>query len=126
MFSAKKSTILVIDSNKSILRVFRHILEKNGYQVATAETGKEAAQKLHCSGFDAALMDLELPDIEGTDLLSHLKKTNPEMVKIIFGDLPKLEKSIDEEGCDRVFVEKPIPPENLLTILDAKLQKTKL
>jgi DNA-binding NtrC family response regulator len=125
MFSAKKSTVLVIDNDQSVLRVFRRLLEKNGYQVATSETGKEAIQNLHCSGFDAALIDLELPDVEGTDLLSQLKKTAPEMVKIIFGDLPKLEKSIDGESCDEVLVKKPICPETLLTIIEAKLQKTK-
>ncbi len=123
MFSAKKTSVLIVDNDKSILRVFRRLLEKNGYQVATSETGKEAVQKLSCNGFDAALMDLELPDIEGADLLLQMKKTTPEMVKIIFNGLPKLEQSIEYDGCDDVFLEKPVSPTSLLTILDAKLQK---
>jgi len=56
MFFGKKS-ILIVDSDKAILRVFRLLLEEKGYQVVTAETGKEATQKLHDYSFDAALMD---------------------------------------------------------------------
>ena len=56
MFFGKKS-ILIVDSDKAILRVFRLLLEEKGYQVVTAETGKEATQKLHDYSFDTALMD---------------------------------------------------------------------
>ncbi len=121
LFSARKSTILVIDGNRSILRVFRRLLEKNGYQVVTAETGKEAVEKLHCTCFDAALVDLELPDIEGANLLFEIKKMTPETVKIIFSGL----RNLEDDNCKEVFLEKPVPPTKLLKVIDAKLQETK-
>ncbi len=43
--AAIKKTILVVDDDKSILRTFTRILQKSGYEIDTAETGKEAMEK---------------------------------------------------------------------------------
>ncbi len=45
IMSEEKNRILVIDDDKGILRVFKNILEKDGYKVQTAETGREALEK---------------------------------------------------------------------------------
>jgi DNA-binding NtrC family response regulator len=122
MFSETKRSILIVDNDKSILRVFRRILEKKGYRVATTETGEEAAQKLQVCRFNASLIDIELPDIECTDLLLQTRKIAPRIVKIIFKGLPKLEESIEDYNCnEEVFLEKPVHPGELLKILDRKL-----
>jgi CheY-like chemotaxis protein len=70
----------------------KRLLEKNGYQVVTAETGKKGLQQLRNSSFDAALMDTELPDIELTDRIFQMYKIAPKMVKIISKRLSKFEK----------------------------------
>lgn len=44
--TAAKKTILVVDDDKSILRTFTRILQKSGYEIETAETGREAIEKL--------------------------------------------------------------------------------
>jgi len=43
--STSKKTILVVDDDKSILRTFTRILQKSGYEIEVAETGKEAMEK---------------------------------------------------------------------------------
>ena len=62
-------TVLVVDDDKSILRGFRAILEKEGYLVDTAETGAEALKRIQTKSFDVILLDIRLPDANGTDLL---------------------------------------------------------
>jgi len=55
-------TILVVDDDKSILRTFTHILKKNGYEIDSAETGKEAMEKAASRHYDLALVDEALPN----------------------------------------------------------------
>ncbi len=74
MDNAKKR-IIVIDDDKSILRTFTRILQKNGYEIDVAETGKEAFDKSKKKCYDLALIDIRLPDMDGTDLLSKMQQT---------------------------------------------------
>ena len=54
----RKKTILVVDDDKSILRTFTRILQKSGFEIETAETGKEAIEKAENSHYDLALVDI--------------------------------------------------------------------
>ena len=72
--AASKKTILVVDDDKSILRTFTRILQKSGYEIDVAETGKEAVEKAENHHYDFALVDIRLPDMDGTDLLAKLKR----------------------------------------------------
>jgi DNA-binding NtrC family response regulator len=77
----------------------KRLLEKNGYQVVTAETGKKGLQQLRNSSFDAALMDTELPDIR---------------------------KNIEDINCEYyVFFEKTVYPARRLMNLEEKHQRNK-
>ena len=53
----------------NILRIFRSILEKEGYVIDTVETGKDALKKIRKEKFNVCLVDVRLPDMEGTELL---------------------------------------------------------
>ena len=59
--ASPKKTILVVDDDKSILRTFTRILQKSGYEIDTAETGKEAMEKTENRHYDLALVDIRLP-----------------------------------------------------------------
>ena len=72
-----KKKILIIDDDKSILRTFSRILQKNGYEIDVAETGKEAMEKSTNRLYDLTLIDIRLPDIEGTELLAKMQKMRP-------------------------------------------------
>jgi len=118
--------ILVIDDDKSVLRTFTLILKKDDYDVDIAETGKEALEKAGAGGYDAALIDVRLPDMDGTDLLPRLQKILPEAVKIIITGFPSLEtgiKSLDV-GADAYLV-KPVRPEDLLVLIKEKIKTKK-
>jgi len=115
--------ILVVDDDKSILRAFTRILQKNGYEVDVAETGKEALEKAETGRYDLTLVDVRLPDIDGTDLLPKMQKTMHEAVKIMITGFPSLENGVKalDEGADAYLV-KPVKPEELLTLIKEKLK----
>ena len=118
-----KKTILVVDDDKSILRSFTRILQKSGYEIETAETGKEAIEKVENRHYDLALVDIRLPDIDGTDLIAKLKKQLQQTTKIMITGFPSLETGIKalDEGADAYLV-KPVKPQELLFLLEEKLK----
>ncbi len=118
-----KKTILVVDDDKSILRTFTRILQKNGYEIETAETGKEAMEKADSRHYDLALVDIRLPDMDGTDLLAKLKKQLQQTVKIMITGFPSLETGVKalDEGADANLV-KPVKPEELIALIEEKLK----
>ena len=121
--AGSKKKILVVDDDKSILRTFTRILQKNGYEIDVAETGKEAMEKTENIRFDLALVDIRLPDMDGTDLLAKLKKQLQHTVKIMITGFPSLETGVKalDEGADAYLV-KPVKPQELLMLLEEKLK----
>jgi len=120
----QKKSILIIDDDKSILNIFTHILQKQGYNTDTAETGQEALEKLQANSYDLALVDVKLPDTNGTDLLARINQTHPNMIKIAITGFPSLEdatKVIDRGAA--AYLVKPVKPEELVSIIAEKLKK---
>ncbi len=99
-------------------------LEKEGYVVDTAKDGKEAIEKSKTSFYNLALVDIRLPDMEGTKLLTALKETVPKMVKIIVTGYPSLQNAIEavNKGADGYIV-KPIKMDELLSTVEGHLKK---
>ena len=118
-----KKRILVIDDDKSILRTFTRILQKNGYEIDVAETGREALEKTETNCYALALIDIRLPDMDGTDLLVKMQKTMRDAVKIMITGFPSLENGVKalDEGADAYLV-KPVKPEELLALIEEKLK----
>jgi DNA-binding NtrC family response regulator len=118
-----KKTILVVDDDQSILRVFTRVLERKGFFVTTVENGTDAINQVLRKHFDAALIDVRLPDMEGTAILPRIQETSPKTVKIVFTGSPDLESLGDGQRKDMdAFFTKPVQPEFLLAFLDEKLR----
>ena len=123
MLVASKPSILIIDDDIAILRTFDRIFQKNGYSVTVVEKGKEAIEKINNNSYDVALIDLCLPDMEGTELFPLIHKTSPKTVKIMLTGKALEQNSI--EGVD-AFLGKPIAPDKLLSVIDSKLKNKNL
>ena len=119
----KNKMILVVDDDKSILRTFTRILQKNGYKIDTAETGKEAIEKADTQHYDLALVDIRLPDMDGTELLAKIKQQLRNTIKIMITGFPSIESGVKalDEGADAYLV-KPVKPEELLMLIKQKLK----
>lgn len=116
--------ILVVDDDEGIRRSLVAILEGEGYVVDTAKNGKEAIEKSDVGFYNLALIDVRLPDMEGTELLSTMKETTPKMVKIIVTGYPDLENAIEaiNKSAD-AYITKPFSVGNLLKIIKDHLKK---
>jgi two-component system OmpR family response regulator len=86
--------ILIVDDDAEIRTLLSSILVNDGYLVEKAENGKQALKFCEKNPFDAALIDIELPDIKGTELLQRLKEIQPKMVEIIITGHPSIENAV--------------------------------
>jgi DNA-binding NtrC family response regulator len=101
----------------------RGFWKKKGYAVAAAETGRDALCRFGQQKFDAALIDVRLPDVNGTDLLPEIKKLSPKTVRIVFTGSPDSEGLVNGNKNMDAFLIKPVKPELLLSLLEEKLVK---
>ncbi|MDR0372863.1 MAG: response regulator [Nitrososphaerota archaeon] len=119
----KNQAALIVDDDKAILRAFSIILKRKGYATDTAETGKEALDKISFNNYDVALIDMRLPDIQGTDLVAKLPAKSIKMVKIILTGLLPLDTG-NQTDCEvDAYLLKPIKPEDLISVIEMNLQR---
>jgi DNA-binding NtrC family response regulator len=123
---SEPSRILVIDDEENIRRTISMTLEHAGYVVDTAENGKQAITKAEANFYNLALIDVRLPDMEGTELLTALKGTTPRMVKIILTGYPTLENAVKaiNKGVDAYLI-KPVNSDAMLKLIKEHLDKQK-
>lgn len=116
--------ILVVDDDADIREILGATLNQEGYEAETVKTGKEAIEKCQTKSFDVALIDVKLPDMEGTKLLSMLNKSNPAMVRIMITGYPSLDNAVQSinSGADGYLV-KPFKSEGLLEQIEEQLER---
>jgi DNA-binding NtrC family response regulator len=121
-----KAKILMVDDDEHICRVMSLILEGEGFEVETAFTGENAIKKSKAKVYDAAILDIRLPDMDGTKLLKTMRETSPKMIKIMLTGYPNLQNAVDSLnfGAD-AYLMKPPNPEDVINSLRQKLQKRK-
>jgi DNA-binding NtrC family response regulator len=119
-----KSRILIVEDDENIRKTMKNILQQSGYKTDTAKTGQEAEQKTKAKIYNLALLDIKLPDMEGTQLLAKLHENTPKMVKIMVTGYPSLENAMEalNQGAN-AYVTKPVKPAKLLALIEEKLNE---
>jgi len=117
-------TILVVDDNEGVRKSLTGLLEAEDYTVDTAASGSEAIEKSRKLHYDLALLDIRLPDMEGTRLLKEMEMGKPRMKTIVITGYATLENAVEalNLGAD-AYLEKPIDQEKLLKIIREKLRE---
>ena len=108
-------SVLIIDDDADVRRMLSSILEDAGYSVEAVDNGRQAIKTCEKLPFDVALVDINLPDVKGTELLHELKRIQPRMVKIIVTGEPSVENAVKAlyEKADG-FITKPFDPQEFL------------
>jgi DNA-binding NtrC family response regulator len=95
------NSVLIIDDDAEMRKMLNEALSNEGYSVETAANGKDAIKACGKLPFDIALIDIELPDMKGTELLTKLKSVQPKMVNVIITGYPSIEnamKAVNEKA----------------------------
>ncbi len=81
--SQTKPTVLVVDDKKDFLETLTERVELKGFTTFKAETGEQALKLVAEQDIDLAVVDLRLPDMDGLDLITRLKKEKPGMETLL-------------------------------------------
>ena len=119
-----KPSVLIVEDDANIRVPLSTILQQKGYSIDAAKTGQEAIQKSKVKFYNLALIDIKLPDMEGTRLLTTMQENLPKMVKIMITGYPSLENAVEalNHRAD-AYVIKPFKPEKLLALIEEKLEE---
>jgi len=110
---SKAYRVLVVDDEKSIHRFLNAGLAEEGYEVNLAETGSEAIEKLVREKPDLVILDLGLPDIDGKEVVQHIRKLSavPIIILSVRADESGKVQALDLGADD--YVTKPFGMEEL-------------
>ncbi|SIN75333.1 sigma-54-dependent transcriptional regulator [Halodesulfovibrio marinisediminis] len=104
-----------------------HTLTKLGGQITAAENGNEALASLEAQEFDVVLTDLKMPDIDGIELLHHIKSTSPDTEVIVLTGYATVNSAVDamDKGAFR-YIAKPIRLDEVTLYVQQALEKKRL
>jgi len=123
-----KANVLVVDDEEQFLKVFSQRLEGRGLRVDTSTTGEDAVAKVKSKDFDAIVLDLVMPGMDGIETLKRIRSENPDVQIIILTGHGTIEKSVEavKEGAVD-FLEKPADLNKIMEkIAQAKQKKVVL
>jgi adenylate cyclase len=127
--TSKPGRLLVVDDNKVNRILLARNLEQQGHVVETAENGKAGLDKLRAQPFDLVLLDIEMPEMDGYQVLEAcLNDTDLRNVPIIMtssmDELDSVVKCIELGAED--YLNKPVNPVLLRARINASLEKKRL
>ncbi|MEZ7198711.1 response regulator [Pseudodesulfovibrio karagichevae] len=106
--------VLLIDDEVEFLEALSERMEIRGMDVTTAENAGAAVSAINSGDFDAIVLDLQMPDMNGIDMLKIIRKTNPDMQVILLTGQATLEAGIQAMKLGAMdFMEKPADIEAL-------------
>jgi DNA-binding NtrC family response regulator len=123
----KQNRILVIDDEPTVTDGLRLYLGESGYRVETASTGGEGLRLFENRGFDLVITDLQLPDMQGFDVLRGIKTLDSDVEIIMITGYGSVDRAIEavKEGAF-YFVEKPFEPDELRMLVERALDRRAL
>ena len=107
--------VLVVDDEVAVLRVLERALFKAGMVPVTASSGEAGLELLTRQRFDAALIDKNLPGMDGVEVIRHARKRQPQCACILMTGLPSLPSAIEALRLGVLdYVQKPSPELDLI------------
>lgn len=119
--------IVIIDDERPILLTLEALLGRHGYQTETAPTAAAGLRALKNKPTALVLLDLQLPDAEGLQMLDDIKRGYPDTQVVILTAHDTLNNAIEsiKRGAYH-FISKPYAPEELLSLVEKALEKQSL
>ena len=110
-----ESKVLLVDDEREFVETLAMRLETRGFKVAVAESGVTAVEKVRETPFDAILLDLAMPGMDGIDTLKRLRELNPDSQVVLLTGHATVKKATDAMRLGALdLLEKPVDIEVLV------------
>ena len=125
--TAENRRILIIDDERPILMTLEALLGRHGYHPEVAANASTGMRLLQSKPTALVLLDLQLPDADGLQMLEQIKVDHPDTQVIILTAHDSLNNAIEsiKRGAYH-FISKPYAPEELLSLVEKALEKQAL
>jgi len=122
-----RESILVVDDDLYFLEVIKRILRAKGYEADTVPSAGDAIARTEERFYNAAILDISLPDADGTELLSTLLGIHPDMIAIMLTGNSSVQNAMQSLNRGAfAYLEKPLDPDHLLSVMNQGLEKQRL
>ncbi len=120
--------VLVVEDSIDILSFLSEdVLPYHGYQVVTATTGQQGLERLSSEGPDLLLLDLELPDMSGMDIVKAVQEDDSDMPVVLMTAYGSESVAVEAFRLGvRDYIIKPFTTEQVLDVLERTLTETRL
>jgi DNA-binding NtrC family response regulator len=119
--------ILVVDDERNIRNNLGMLLEAEGYKVDTAANGDEALLRVKEGRYDVVFVDVQMPKMDGLQLLRHLRGLRPKMPVVMLTAYGTVGRAVEAMKLGAVdFLEKPFDPKSIRLLCQEILEREKL
>ncbi len=116
-------TVLVVDDEPNYLVVLSELLRDGGFEVFTAQSGKEALPIVLGADLDVVISDIKMPGMDGIELLENIKNLNRELPVILITAYAEVEKAVEAMRLGAFnYLAKPFPNDALLASVDKAIE----
>jgi len=123
----RQRKVLVVDDDQFALRGITGVLVGQSYQVVTAASGSEAIDLLKQDSFDLVLTDLDMPEIDGFEVLRQAREIAPQAVVLVLTGYASLESAIEAlRGGAYDYLVKPCSDDELKLKIERGLERFRL
>lgn len=115
--------ILVVDDERNIQNILKEVLTEEGYSVTTSGTGNGCLEEIKKGFFDAIILDVKLPDMDGISIIEKIKQTAGESEIIVISGHATIEMAVEaiKKGAYD-FIKKPLSLEKVRIVLSHALE----
>jgi DNA-binding NtrC family response regulator len=118
----EKEKVLIVDDEQEFTEVLSKRMRSRGVDVDSAASGREALKKVKGTSYDAIVLDLAMPEMDGMETLRHLIENNPDLQVILLTGHGTIEKGVEAIKIGAMdFLQKPAEIEELME----KIEKAK-
>ena len=121
------STILIIDDELDMLRSIAEVLEREGFEVSTADGGPKGLKQLRENVYDIVITDLRMPEVDGETILSRALELYPDIVVIMMTGYASIETAVKTMKMGAFhYLAKPFKPMELTILVRKAIEQKKL
>ena len=119
--------ILVVDDERNIRNNLGMVLEAEGYKVDTVSNGDDALIRVKEGRYDIAFADIQMPKMDGLELLRHLRGLRPKMPVVMLTAYGTVNRAVEAMKLGAVdFLEKPFDPKAIQLLCQEILERQKM
>ena len=117
-------SILIVDDDEMVLMALNELLQPEGYEIDSVNSGSEAMKKIYNRKYDLLMLDIIMPEMNGLELCKNIREREDySEIPIIFLTAKSQEedKALGLEAGANLFLSKPISPRKLIEIVGETL-----